>query len=137
MVQEAGTGKTLHTKAVGLTVLLPPSPPTIHPPSPVAIEGDNHSNNNNNNLTLTFPRQTPEPDLLQQWRVSSSTDPVVQVSAVLSDQCVQCITYHRNGREGSDQVLESRLVLGATRDQASTSSLTISPHKNTDGAVFR
>ena len=41
VVQEAGTGKTLHTKAVGLTVLLPPSPPTIHPPSPVAIEGEN------------------------------------------------------------------------------------------------
>ena len=55
MVQEAGTGKTLHTKAVGLTVLLPPSPPSIHPPSPVAIEGDYNnynSNSNNNNINL-------------------------------------------------------------------------------------
>ena len=55
MVKEAGTGKTLHTKSVGLTVLLPPSPPSIHPPSPVAIEGDNSNNNNSNLTSYPFP----------------------------------------------------------------------------------
>ena len=39
MVKEAGTGKTLHTKSIGLTVLLKPSPPRIFPVAPVAIEG--------------------------------------------------------------------------------------------------
>ena len=40
MVKEAGTGKTLHTKSIGLTVLLKPSPPRIFPAAPVAIEGE-------------------------------------------------------------------------------------------------
>lgn len=42
--------------------------------------------------------------------------------------------YHR---EGQAQLLEARLILGATRDEDSRSVLTITPHKNTDGAVYR
>ena len=40
-------------------------------------------------------------------------------------------------REGQSQLLESTMILGATRDDQSTSVLTIHPNKKTDGASFR
>ena len=40
-------------------------------------------------------------------------------------------------REGQSQLLESTMIIGANRDEASKSVLTILPHKNTDGAVYR
>ena len=100
MVKEAGTGKTLHTKSIGLTVLLQPSSPRISPPSPVATEGKPL------NLTCSSQGGSPPPQI--KWY-----------------------------REGQSQLLEASLVLGATRDEDSRSVLTIIPHKNTDGAVYR
>ena len=40
-------------------------------------------------------------------------------------------------REGESQLLESTMILGATRDEQSSSVLTIHPNKNTDGAAYR
>ena len=100
MVKEAGTGKTLHTKSIGLTVLLQPSSPRISPPSPVATEGKPL------NLSCSSRGGSPPPQI--KWF-----------------------------REGQAQLLEASLVLGATRDEDSRSVLTITPHKNTDGAVYR
>ena len=57
MVKEAGTGKTIHTKSIGLTVLLKPSAPRIYPPSPVAIEGKPL------NLTCSSTGGSPPPQI--------------------------------------------------------------------------
>ena len=40
-------------------------------------------------------------------------------------------------REGESQLLESTMILGANRDEQSSSVLTIHPNKNTDGATYR
>ena len=81
MVKEAGTGKTLHTKSIGLTVLLKPSPPRIFPAAPVAIEGVTQKTFRHGKYFLTQIndcRQAHQPDVLQWWRVSSPPDQVVQ-----------------------------------------------------------
>ena len=40
-------------------------------------------------------------------------------------------------REGESQLLESTLILGANRDEESSSVLTINPNKRRDGATYR
>ena len=65
MVKEAGTGKTLHTKSIGLTVLLQPSAPRIFPASPVAIEGKPL------NLTCSSTGGSPPPQI-KWYREGSS-----------------------------------------------------------------
>ena len=38
-LKERGTGIELHSQFFDVTVLVPPSPPQIHPVQPVAVEG--------------------------------------------------------------------------------------------------
>ena len=40
-------------------------------------------------------------------------------------------------REGESQLLESTMILGANRDEESSSVLTINPSKRGDGATYR
>ena len=100
MVKEAGTGRTVHTKSVGLTVLLPPAPPRISPASPVAVEGKPI------NLTCSSSGGSPPPQV--RWY-----------------------------RAGRSQLLESVLLEGGTREEGSTSVLTVTPARDTDGATYR
>ena len=100
MLKEGGTGRTLYTRTVGLTVLLKPSPPRITPSSPAATEG------RPTNLTCSSTGGSPPPQV--RWY-----------------------------REGAAQLLESVMVLGATRDEPSASVLTLVPQRASDGAVYR
>ena len=58
MLKEGGTGRTLFTKTVGLTVLLKPSAPRISPSSPIATEG------RPTNLTCSGTGGSPPPQVL-------------------------------------------------------------------------
>ena len=58
MLKEGGTGRTLFTKTVGLTVLLKPSAPRISPSSPIATEG------RPTNLTCSSTGGSPPPQVL-------------------------------------------------------------------------
>ena len=40
-------------------------------------------------------------------------------------------------REGESQLLDSVMVLGATKDEPTSSVLTLVPQRTTDGAVYR
>lgn len=95
VLKEGGTGRTLHSKTVGLTVLLRPSAPVISPSSPVATEGRPV------NLTCSSTGGSPPPQV--RWY-----------------------------REGTAQLLESLMVLGATRDEPSASILTVVPQVRSD-----
>ena len=57
MLKEGGTGRTLYTKTVGLTVLLKPSAPRISPSSPIATEG------RPTNLTCSSTGGSPPPQV--------------------------------------------------------------------------
>ena len=59
MLKEGGTGRTLYTKTVGLTVLLKPSAPRISPSSPIATEG------RPTNLTCSSTGGSPPPQVLK------------------------------------------------------------------------
>lgn len=58
-IKEKGSGQTLHSKTVQLTVLLPPGPPKITPLEPTATEG--------RSLDLTCSSSGGSPDPLIRW----------------------------------------------------------------------
>jgi len=121
MVKEAGTGKTVHTKSIALTVLLKPSPPKISPPAPVATEGKPI------NLTCSSSGGSPPPQvrwyregqsqLLESTMIlgANRDEPSMSILTIVPQKNSDGATYRCtvwNRALGQRQKLESRASLG-------------------------
>ena len=121
MVKEAGTGNTVHTKSIGLTVLLKPSPPKISPPAPLATEGKPI------NLTCSSSGGSPPPQvrwyregqsqLLESTMIlgANRDEPSMSILTIVPQKNSDGATYRCtvwNRALGQRQKLESRASLG-------------------------
>ena len=105
-----------------MTVLLKPSSPRISPSSPIATEG------RPTNLTCSSTGGSPPPQVFGKDNDKDKDN---------KDKDPYHIKQVRWYREGEAQLLDSVMVLGATKDEPTSSVLTLVPQRTTDGAVYR